>query len=239
MPRKTIPTYETEKCIFAQRLTEIMKERGENQTTLAAKITSQFVAIQRQTISLYMNGQSKPDTERLTAIAKVLDVSADWLLGLTESKTQDADIRAMCDFTMLDEQTIYKLHELNQLEYISGFINWLVLKSDIQELEKNLRRAADARYAYIQQSHQTGDPITIGGIIQNLIGTVYTEEDYDTLKRFLLEGPFEEERIDQALRAGDYIQITHDEAAALFTERASGFLHGVVDSYILSLFEEE
>ncbi len=82
MPRKAVPAYETENDVFPKRLKEIMKERGENQTSLAKKITEQYVTIQRQTISLYMNGQSKPDTERLTAIAKVLNISADWLLGL-------------------------------------------------------------------------------------------------------------------------------------------------------------
>lgn len=90
MPRKSDPSYKTENSVFAARLREIMKERGENQTTLADKITSQYVTIQRQTISLYMNGQSKPDTERLTAIAKVLKVSADWLLGLTNDKGEHA-----------------------------------------------------------------------------------------------------------------------------------------------------
>ncbi len=103
MPRKTISAYETEKCIFAQRLTEIMKERGENQTTLAAKITSRYVTIQRQTISLYMSGQSKPDTERLTAIARVLDVSADWLLGLSDEKALNGELRQVCTYTGLSE----------------------------------------------------------------------------------------------------------------------------------------
>lgn len=86
MPRKSDPAYKTESSIFATRLREIMRERGENQTTLADKISAQYVTIQRQTISLYMSGQSRPDTERLTAIAKVLNVSADWLLGLTHDK---------------------------------------------------------------------------------------------------------------------------------------------------------
>lgn len=86
MPRKSDPAYKTENSTFATRLREIMKERGENQTTLADKITSQYVTIQRQTISLYMSGQSRPDTERLTAIAKVLDISVDWLLGFTHDK---------------------------------------------------------------------------------------------------------------------------------------------------------
>lgn len=98
MPRKNDPAYSTENSVFATRLREIMKERGENQTTLADKITSQYVTIQRQTLSLYMSGQSRPDTERLTAICKTLDVSADWLLGLTDYRTADVGMRDACEY---------------------------------------------------------------------------------------------------------------------------------------------
>lgn len=111
MPRKNDPAYKTENSVFATRLREIMKERGENQTTLADKITSQYVTIQRQTISLYMNGQSRPDTERLTAISKVLDVSADWLLGISNTQTQDIRVQQICKFTGLSEDLVVFLME--------------------------------------------------------------------------------------------------------------------------------
>ena len=104
MPRKNDPAYKTENSVFATRLRKIMKERGENQTTLADKITSQYVTIQRQTISLYMSGQSRPDTERLTAIAKALNVSADWLLGISEVKAYNAHWRAVCELTGLSDE---------------------------------------------------------------------------------------------------------------------------------------
>ncbi len=113
MPRKTEPAYETENGVFPKRLKEIMKERGENQTSLAKKITEQYVTIQRQTISLYMNGQSKPDTERLTAIAKVLNISADWLLGLSEVKSTNYEVRQACKYTGLSENSVETLRYLN------------------------------------------------------------------------------------------------------------------------------
>lgn len=109
MPRKTEPAYETENGVFPKRLKEIMKERGENQTSLAKKITEQYVTIQRQTISLYMNGQSKPDTERLAAIAQVLNVSADWLLGLSKTKSTSANVQYVCKYTGLSEEIVHYL----------------------------------------------------------------------------------------------------------------------------------
>lgn len=117
MPRKTEPAYETENGVFPKRLKEIMKERGENQTSLAKKITEQYVTIQRQTISLYMNGQSKPDTERLTAIAKVLDVSADWLLGLSDVQSMDGEVKQVCNYTGLSEDAIKNICFAREVEH--------------------------------------------------------------------------------------------------------------------------
>ena len=74
----------TEGKVFARRLREVMEKRGENASTLSAKIKrEQSFTLHRQSISQYMVGQSNPDTERLTAICKALDVSADYLLGLS------------------------------------------------------------------------------------------------------------------------------------------------------------
>lgn len=112
MPRKSNQAYQTENSVFATRLREIMKDRGENQTSLAEKITEQYVTIQRQTISLYMNGQSKPDTERLTAIAKVLNISVDWLLGLSEIKSTNYEVRQVCNYTGLSQVAVERLHQI-------------------------------------------------------------------------------------------------------------------------------
>ena len=109
MPRKKDLPYNTENDIFATRLREIMQIRGENQTTLSAKTN-----MQRQTISLYMNGQSKPDTERLTSIAQALNVSSDYLLGLSNVKSLDVNLQAICEYTDLSESTLNNLSDLSK-----------------------------------------------------------------------------------------------------------------------------
>lgn len=156
MPRKTEPAYKTENSIFAERLREIMKERGENQTTLASKITSQYTTIQRQTISLYMSGQSKPDTERLTAIAKVLDVSADYLLGLNHVKNKDGEFQQSCNYIGLSEGAVeflrYIGHDPDDQEGdIMPFVLSLLLENDhFFEMLSNLSMACSTakRYGY-------------------------------------------------------------------------------------------
>lgn len=102
--KRNTPAFEAEKTVFATKLRECMKVRGENQTTLAEKI-----GVQRQTISLYMNGQSSPNTETLTAIAKALDVSTDWLLGLRDDMSNDVTEQNIHDLTGLSSIAIRNL----------------------------------------------------------------------------------------------------------------------------------
>lgn len=64
--------------VFSERLSLLMKEGNLKQKDLA-----DYLGIKRQTVSLYMTGQSIPDAEQLKNIANFFDVSADWLLGLS------------------------------------------------------------------------------------------------------------------------------------------------------------
>lgn len=88
-------------CTFAQNLRERMKEKGETQESIAKK-----VGVKRQTISLYQKGISKPDIEVLYRIANALDVTSDWLIGLTADRSRTP---AAADELNLDEWYIYYL----------------------------------------------------------------------------------------------------------------------------------
>lgn len=69
---------------FSTRLREMMENRNITQQKLADS-----VGVRRQTISQYMGGTTKPDTSALAAICKTLDVSANYLLGLSDVKMVD------------------------------------------------------------------------------------------------------------------------------------------------------
>lgn len=74
---------------FAVRLRELAAERKLTQKELA-----ELTNLSRQTISVYMSGNNIPDARGIIALCKALEVSADYLLGLTESRTKiDLDIK--------------------------------------------------------------------------------------------------------------------------------------------------
>ena len=67
----------------------------------------------RQAIGYYVDGSSSPDWETLATIAATLDVSADYLLGLSDAKSLDIEVRQVCDFTELSEAAVLGLDDLN------------------------------------------------------------------------------------------------------------------------------
>ena len=99
MPRKSKQTAETEKEPFPTALRRELEERSITQKELA-----EFLGIARQTVSLYCTGQSSPDINILRKIADCLGVSADYLLGKTNAKTTEMELRSVCDYTGLSEE---------------------------------------------------------------------------------------------------------------------------------------
>lgn len=69
--------------IIGERIKELREQAGENQEELGEMIFSSQTAI-----SHYENGRIKPNVDTIAAIAKHYNVSADYLLGLTDKKAK-------------------------------------------------------------------------------------------------------------------------------------------------------
>lgn len=160
--------------VFSKRLAALMKERNITQEELAHEL-----GIKRQTVSLYKNGQSTPDAAQLKNIATFFDVSADWLLGLTNTRSQDIDIRRICEKIGLKEQVIIQLQRIyegrgHEPETIEG-INSILSNSIFQLLARDYIRlkhfTEKVNAEYKEHSfgeledpiHEEGEAITLKG----------------------------------------------------------------------------
>ncbi len=88
---------------FAVRLREICNGRTQQEIADGAGIT-------RQNLGRFLLGETKPDTDTLEKLAKYFNVSTDYMLGLTDNKTTDTDLRAVCEYTGLSEKAAENLH---------------------------------------------------------------------------------------------------------------------------------
>lgn len=91
--------------ILPTRIRELIDEKGITQNAIATE-----VGITRQTISQYSDGSTIPNADKLAKLAQFFGVSADYLLGLTDAKTNDKDAQAVCDYTGLSSKSVEILH---------------------------------------------------------------------------------------------------------------------------------
>lgn len=125
------------KSTFGNRLGEIMQEKGVSRMEL-----KESTGLSLQSISNYLKDKRKPDCEMIAEIAKALNVSADYLLGLSEVSTRNETIQGVHDLTGLSQEAIIKLKvEKNCGDiHVSDFVSFLIGNGDfgklIEEIEK-------------------------------------------------------------------------------------------------------
>ena len=110
---------------IGKRINTLLAEKERKQKELAA-----YLGVQDNTISYFVSGRRTPNTEQLVKIADFFNVSADYLLGRTNAETTDRDLRFVCEYTGLSENTVTTLSELhdpmNVLNVVPGDIVPLV-----------------------------------------------------------------------------------------------------------------
>ncbi|MBQ8428397.1 MAG: helix-turn-helix transcriptional regulator [Clostridia bacterium] len=67
--------------IFGERVKKELKEQGWTQRTLASAI-----CVQTSTLCEWLNDHNEPPMQSIVDIAKALDVSTDYLLGLKDNE---------------------------------------------------------------------------------------------------------------------------------------------------------
>lgn len=152
MPRKRTRTPENYHKAFPTRLRDLLKERGRTQEDLAAYIREKknLEKFSRQSVAHYYDGSSSPDWETLNVIADFFGVSVGYLTGHEDYRTLDPNIRMICDYTGLSEQTITNFNKVSttpageriKLQGIDQFFGRSV--QVVRILNKNIRNAINA-----------------------------------------------------------------------------------------------
>ena len=126
--------------VFSERLSKLMKERGLKQQDLAS-----VLGVKRQTVSLYMIGQSMPDAEQLKKISMFFDVSADWLLGISEYKDKQIEKISAAELgfsenaisTLIASKEMYKSWDFTEIfNYLLSMDEFYSLLSGIAQIKK-------------------------------------------------------------------------------------------------------
>lgn len=132
-----------------KRIQEIRKEKGLKQDYIADKLD-----INRSNISKYEKGKNAIPLDILKEISKILNISTDYLLGLTECKTPKVNYRAFCDATGIDDTAVEILEDINFVyegQYLIPIINFLIKQEELPPDETFF----EEKYSQIENSKLT------------------------------------------------------------------------------------
>lgn len=74
-------------------------------------VIAKAIKCNTSTITKHYNGDRTISTEYIIKYSKYFNVSADYLLGLSDVATMDKDIKYICDYTGLSEKAVEKLND--------------------------------------------------------------------------------------------------------------------------------
>lgn len=94
------------KNAFRERLNELLVEYQSGPEKKSMKdFATEILHISRQSAGYYLNGERVPDIDTFREICKECNVSADWLLGLSDVRTTEKSIQTACATFNLSEDT--------------------------------------------------------------------------------------------------------------------------------------
>lgn len=124
--------HETQKKLIGQRLNTVLAMRRIRQKDLA-----QALGIQDNAVSYFCKGDRTPNTVQLAQICRYLDVSADYLLGLSDVMSSSLTVQEIVRTTGLSEEntkTLVVNHRENPVDFSPELCNFLLscgLDSDL------------------------------------------------------------------------------------------------------------
>lgn len=154
-----------------QIIKELRESQGMTQSDLAKEMN-----VSRQIISYYETNARMPNIDDIKHFAKRFNISADYLLGLSDNETTDPEVKAICNYTGLSDEAVEALHFLSEgissgnattafyttdgkyirtapSKFVFEFINQIVLHSDFSE--SSFLESVYHIYRYIRQLKST------------------------------------------------------------------------------------
>lgn len=115
-----------------------------------------------QAINQYKQGTAVPQVEKLIKIAEYFNVSTDYLLGLSDVKTTDTELKGVCEYTNLSETAVKLLHSgtKNRIDVLSGLIENYNFWAMIDKITKYREMSKQAYSAEDWLSDGEFNPIT-------------------------------------------------------------------------------
>ena len=153
---------------FPSRLRKLLDDRGVTITALSKELK-----ISRQAVSQYTDGSAQPNIEKLRAIAAFFDVSADYLVGLSDYEKKSTAELTAADMGIMDEAAQQLAEDKRNHAGVSGAYLSMLAKSP---QFSSFAFAVSDYIGAVERAHKWG----------NTLSGIYEERKNVRMKRFLL-----------------------------------------------------
>ncbi|MFA9459085.1 helix-turn-helix domain-containing protein [Halalkalibacter sp. AB-rgal2] len=128
--------------IFASRLKKAREEFKKNDSRWTQEFVSKKIGVARSSYTSYENGSKQPPLETVNKLADLLEVSADYLLGRTDTEsieTEEQRLERKVDEALMDPETEVFLKDYlsapeKKREDVRNYLKFLIQQ---EELDKN------------------------------------------------------------------------------------------------------
>lgn len=173
------------------------------------------VGMDTSTITKYYNGDRKLTVDAIKKFAVFFNVSADYLLGLSDAQTADKDLQFVCDYTGLSDSNTERIHHFKLVfdhsgkKYMPEYFNFLngVFKSIfdifflIEKHTLHFEEAKKKRNSFVQLSNNISEMINQKSVAQEeliyILDIFYNE--YNSIRREFEMTELQEYRITQLM----------------------------------------
>lgn len=94
------------------------------------------LGVSRQTLGFWLKGERTPDMDMLVKVSKALNKSIDYLVGLSNSNSLDADIQSVTRITGLTERAVVSITDKELNGHIVNLLNKL---TEIYDSDGNIK----------------------------------------------------------------------------------------------------
>ena len=198
--------------VFAKRLRELIESTGVSQAELANS-----VSVTRQAINSYTLGNTVPNSDVLTDIAKYFNVSSDYLLGLIDIKSNDTTVKSICEKIGLSDKSVNLLIDLNRIKKLEKEARTLLAKDTNRHLVRESDyfdcETSNKLFSYLDIINYFTENVTYywnGMEILRRIATVniYGDEDDSSIdtedERILLNPDYSHYRFGKCIEGEEY-----------------------------------
>ena len=212
---------------MCKRIVELREELGETQQQLADAI-----GITRQTLARYEISMRTMNTDILRNLAQHFGVSSDYILGLSDVRSTDQDMKTACEVTGLSQRAVENIAEIANM-YDTTLIKQCGLKANpvaeptYEEKTRVIKRFFESKElkeiamaiqeAVIYQQGHKIDQKKSASLVNKLSHAVYSRS--------------KDEFKDDELQLNDIYQHKYDRIARTYLfdayEKISGFVNNI------------